>query len=159
MELISTIENSAFCIWVRESSSIFGYYGFLFLHVVGLSFAVGISVIVNLRVMGFLQRMPLAPLEDYFPVMWAGFWMNALSGAVLLASDASAKLRSPMFGLKMVLAAAAVIGTMAIRRMVFRRLAVEGSAAPVGRLLAAASLLFWFGATAIGRVMAFTTAG
>jgi hypothetical protein len=159
MELVSTIENSAFCAWVRESSSIFGYYGFLFLHVAGLALAVGMSVVVNFRVMGLLGSLPLRPLQSYFPVMWVGFWINALSGSVLLASDATAKLRNPIFGIKMVFVAGAVIGTVAVRRIVFRRLPVDGAVPPAGRWLAAASLLLWFGATAIGRVMAFTSGG
>lgn len=155
MELLSSIEHSAFSTWVREGSSIFGYYGFLFLHTVGLSLVVGFSVVIDLRLLGFVRRLPVAPLEQYFPVIWLGFWINAASGAVLLISDATAKLTSPMFGLKMLLVALAVADLILIRRLVFRELTADGVVPPIGRILAAASIALWCGAIAAGRVMAF----
>jgi len=155
VKLLSTIEYSAFCTWVRESNSLWAYPGILFMHTLGTAVVVGMSAIVNLRVLGFARRLPLAPLERYFPVIWAGFWASAISGAILFAADATSKIVSPLFGLKMLAIAFGVVTMVAIRRTVFADR--PATTAPAGRekWLAAASLLLWFAAIAAGRLMAY----
>src|SRR4030095_8615344 len=120
MEFLSLIDNSAFSVWVRESSSIFAYAGILFLHTVGLAIVVGISAMIDLRLLGVASDLPIAPLERFFPIMGAGFWINAVSGSILLAQDATTKFTNPIFGIKMVLIALAVADMVLLRRGVFR---------------------------------------
>ena len=43
---------------------------------------------------GFAGRLPVAPLEGYFPIIWASFWASAISGAILFAADATSKIVS-----------------------------------------------------------------
>jgi hypothetical protein len=155
MEFLSWIENSAFSVWVRESPSIFAYAGILFLHTVGLAIVVGISAMIDLRLLGVASDLPIAPLERFFPIMWAGFWINAVSGSILLAQDATTKFTNPIFGIKMVLIALAVADMVLLRRVVFRGLQVERNVSGQGKLLAVASLVLWFGATTAGRLMAY----
>jgi hypothetical protein len=59
MSFLSAIEKSDFATWVREGSSVFGYYGFLFLHTVGLATVVGLSAMIDFRLLGFARRLPL----------------------------------------------------------------------------------------------------
>ena len=155
MELLSWIENSAFSTWMRESDSLFSYPGILFLHTAGLSIVVGISVVIDLRLLGLLRDLPMAPLERFFPVMWTGFWMNALSGTALLAQNATTRFTSPVFGIKMALIACAVVDMMLIRRLMARVSDDPQRVASRGRLLAIASLVFWGGAITAGRLMAY----
>ncbi len=157
MSLLSLIENSAFSTWVREGNPVLGYYGFLFLHTIGLSIVVGLSVLIDLRLLGVGRAIPLAPLEGFFPVVWAGFGVSAVSGVVLLAADATTKFSSPLFGVKMALIAAAVGVLIRVRRDVFRP---DGPRAvtPLARTLAAASIGLWLGAIAAGRLMAYVGA-
>src|SRR5262245_26180768 len=154
MEFLSWIENSAFSVWVRESPSIFAYAGILFLHTVGLAIVVGISAMIDLRLLGVASDLPIAPLERFFPIMWAGFWINAVSGSMLLAQDATTKFTNPIFGIKMVLIALAVADMVLLRRVVFLG-RVEQNVSRQGKLLAVASLVLWFGATTAGRVMTY----
>jgi hypothetical protein len=56
---------------------------------------------------------------------------------------------------KMFLIALAAADMVLIRRVVFRGSPVEGPVPMVGKLLAAASLVLWFGATTAGRLMAY----
>ena len=116
MKLLSTIEYSAFCTWVRESNSLWAYPGILFMHTVGTAIVVGMSAIVDLRVLGFARRLPVAPLDRYFPVIWAGFWASAISGAILFAADATSKIVSPLFGVKMLAIVLGVLTMVVIRR-------------------------------------------
>jgi hypothetical protein len=155
MEFLSWIEHSAFSVWVRESPSLFAYAGILFLHTVGLAIVVGISVMIDLRLLGVASDLPIAPLERFFPIMWTGFWINAVSGSILLAQDATTKFTNPIFGIKMVLIALAVADMVLLRRVVFRGRQVERNVSGQGKLLAVASLVLWFGATTAGRLMAY----
>ena len=154
MEFLSTIEHSAFFTWVREDSSIWAYPGIRFMHTVGLAIVVGLSTMINLRVLGFARTLPMAPLERYFPIIWAGFWINAMSGTILLAADLSARLTNPAFGVMMVLIALAVVNLVLMRSAVFRDPSLSASVSRRGKRLAAVSLLLWFGALTAGRLMA-----
>ena len=90
--------------------------------------------------LGFAPKLPVAPFERFFPIIWGAFWINAISGTVLLAADATAKLTSPVFGVKMLLIALAAVDMVLIRRVVFRGSRVEQAVPPLGKILAAASL-------------------
>jgi hypothetical protein len=152
---LSSIENSAFSEWLRTSSSLWGYPAILFLHTAGLAIVVGFSVVVDLRLLGFARRVPVAPLEGFFPIMWGGFWINVVSGAILLAEDATTKIASPVFGIKMILIGLAIADMMLIRRVVFRHPVIDKSVSSTGKCLAGASILLWSGATTAGRLMAY----
>jgi hypothetical protein len=89
MNVLVAIEQSAFSTWVRESPSVWAYPTILFLHTVGLGLLVGASMVIDLRMLGFSPAMPLEPMKKFFPVMWLGLWVNALSGVVLVMIDAS----------------------------------------------------------------------
>ena len=153
-QVLSAIEQSAFFTWVRESSSIWAYPSILFLHTVGMATVVGLSAMIDLRVLGFARQLPLDPLDRYFPFIWAGFWLNAISGVVLFAADATAKIANPVFAAKMLLVGGGTMTIAAIRRIVFGR-GPDSTVTPLGKLLAAASLMFWLGATTTGRLMTY----
>jgi hypothetical protein len=155
LEFLSAIENSPFSEWVRTSSSLWAYPGLLFMHTLGMATVVGMSAMVDLRLLGFARTLPVAPLERYFPIMWTGFWINAISGTMLLAADATTRVTDPVFGVKMVLIALGVVNMVVIRRVVFRDPNVDHAVPVLGRLLAAASLVLWLGATTAGRLMAY----
>jgi hypothetical protein len=153
--LLQTIESSAFCTWVRENNSLWAYPGILFVHVAGMATLVGLSAMVALRLLGFAPKLPVPPLERFFPIIWGAFWINAVSGAVLLATDATAKLTNPLFGAKMLLTALGVLDMVLIRRMVFRRRDGGTHVPASGKFLAAASLCLWFGAMTLGRLLGY----
>jgi hypothetical protein len=96
VKLLSTIEYSAFCTWIRESNSLWAYPGIVFVHTIGTATVVGVSAMIDLRVLGFARRLPVPPLDRYFPIIWAGFWVSTtwLSSS----GDATSKIVSPLFG-------------------------------------------------------------
>src|SRR6266540_6938089 len=93
MSFLLTLENSAFGAWVRESSSLWAYPTILFLHTIGLGFLVGLNAAIDLRILGVARKRPLAPMEEFYTIMWTSFWINALSGTALLIADATTKFR------------------------------------------------------------------
>jgi hypothetical protein len=156
MSFLASIENSALAAWVRESSSLLAYPTILFMHTVGLGFLVGLNAAIDLRILGFARKLPLAPMESFYRIMWAGFWVNLASGTLLLMADATTKLASRVFYVKMAFVFLGVVNMILIRRRVFRDPAID--TAPVagfGRMLAIASLVLWMGAITAGRLMAY----
>jgi hypothetical protein len=155
MELLTSLEQSGFATWLRESPSVWAYPTILTLHTLGLGVLVGGSAVLNLRLLGFAPAIPLPPLERLFPAMWIGFWVNALSGAVLFAGDATGKGTTRLFMAKLVIVAAAVLVLVALRRVVYGRRTGEPAVSTTSRALAAVSLVLWFLAIVTGRYMAY----
>jgi hypothetical protein len=155
-QFLLTLENSAFGAWVRESPSLFAYPMILFFHTVGLGFVVGISTAIALRMLGVARRMPLAPMEHFYWLLWLGFWVNAVSGTMLLIADATTKFANVVFFIKMGFVALSMVTMAMIRRQVFHDPALDIK--PIsrsGKILAVAALVFWTGAITAGRLMAY----
>ena len=74
---------------------------------------------INLRLLGMWPQMRIKPLERLYPLMWWGFFINAVTGTMLLLGDAATKLRNPDFYFKMVLIAIGVIVLRKMRTTVF----------------------------------------
>ena len=89
--------------------------------------------------------------------MWGGFGINAVTGVLLFAINATTKARQPVFYIKLLLIALALLVTAAIRRTAERGSAFDDAApaAPRARRLAALSLLLWAGVVTAGRLMAY----
>jgi hypothetical protein len=158
MAFLQWLESTSLSIWLKESPSVWAYPTMLFVHTIGLLCAAGPSVVLDLRLLGVARRVPLVPFDRFFRVIWIGFWITAMSGAALLAADATTKLAKPVFYVKMVCVFAAIALTVVIRRRVFRGSRPDGQSIPpmgAGALLAVASIVCWLGAIAAGRFMAF----
>src|SRR2546427_8811923 len=115
MDFLRLIEESGFSTWVRESSSVLAFPSVLLLHTIGMGVVVGINAGLDLRILGLAPALPLAPLEKFFPLLWFGFWVNAITGTILLAADATTKMTNPDFYLKMIFIALAVINLQMLR--------------------------------------------
>jgi len=151
------LQGSALGVWTRESPSIWAYPTVLTLHTVGLGVLVGANAVIDFRLLGFAPRLPVPSLAPLYRFMWAGFAINAVTGIMLFASDATTKARQPVFYLKLALIAVALVITAVIRTTVERGPALrDGDLSPgPTRRLAALSLLLWAGAVAAGRLMAY----
>lgn len=155
MEWLATLESSGFGTWLRESPSIWAYPAVLTLHTLGLGVLVGANAVLDLRLLGYAPGIPLASLENLFPVMWSGFWVNAISGLALFVADATTKGTTWVFMLKLGIIVVGVLVLFAIRRTVYGDGANADRASSRGRTLAAVSLVLWFLAIVTGRYMAY----
>lgn len=153
---LATLEASAVATWVRDSPSLWAYPSVVFFHTVGLALLVGLNVAIDLRLLGCARRIPIAPLERLYGPMWAGFWINAVTGVALLLAHATTRAVDPLFYFKMGFIAVAVVDLVVMRRVIFRGPAVgAGRVPPFGRVLAATSILAWLGAIAAARFMVY----
>jgi len=156
MEFLASLEGSALATWIRESSSLWAYPTVLFLHTIGMATVVGVNAGIDLRILGFAPELPLAPMIRFFPVMWAAFAINALSGIALVIADATTKLTNPVFYVKMVFIALAVINLWLVRTRVVRDPVIDMSPVSTNaKILAVTSLIFWLGAITAGRLLAY----
>src|SRR4249919_1350500 len=101
MDVLMWLQHISVATWVRESTSLFSFPGILLLHTIGMALVVGIAAAIDFRILGFAPALPLAPMERFLPVLWTGFWVNAVTGAVLFSVDATAKATNPDFWIKM----------------------------------------------------------
>jgi hypothetical protein len=161
MHFLEWIEQTGFSVWVRESGTVWSYPSILFLHTMGLGFLVGPSTAICMRICGFAPAVSLAPMERFYPVMWAGFWINVASGLAILMTEATTKMISPVFYIKLVFIAAAVWMMHLLRKSVFRNPDVlEMKSVPMkSRMMAGALLMCWVGAITAGRLMAYIGPG
>lgn len=157
MELLAQIEQSGLATWIRESPSIFAYATVLAVHTFGLALIVGLSAAVALRTLGFAPGVALAPMGRFFPLMWVGFWLNAVSGVLLLMIDARLFLTMPTFYIKLAAIGLAIASVRLLRNEVVNERMADGNAVATvkGKLLAGATLLFWLVAITAGRVTAY----
>src|SRR6185369_1749131 len=119
MGFLQTIENSGFSQWVKQSGSLWAFPGILLMHTYGMAILVGIITGIDLRILWLMPAVPLAPLRRLLPIVWLAFWVNAITGTMLLAADATSKMRNPDFGMKMAFIVLAVITQRAIQKRVF----------------------------------------
>jgi len=155
IELLTALEGSAFSTWLRESTSVWGYPTVLMLHTVGLAMLVGLNAAFDLRLLGWGRGIPLAAIEKFFPVMWIGFWINLITGAMLFATDPIDKGLTTIFMVKLGLVAVGVVLIVLLRRDVYGRGTEAAAVSGAARTWAVASLLVWTAAMATGRFMAY----
>ncbi len=152
------VESTALSQWVVGSPSIFAFPGILVLHAIGMGFAVGISAAMDLRILGVAPEIPFAEMRRLLPILWAGFWLNAVSGFLLLVGYPTKALTNPVFYLKLILIAVAMVLMVRISRTTFETRLESADARFPSRLrrLALISLLCWAGAITAGRLLAYT---
>jgi hypothetical protein len=143
------LEATGLSTWVRESTSVFAFPAILSLHTVGMGLVAGLNAAIALRILGFAPQVPFGELKRFLPVMWFGFWLNAVSGVFLLIGYPTKALTNPVFYLKLLLIALGV--TSAVKAMPIVEVMPKGS-----KLWASLSLAGWTGAIAAGRLLAYT---
>jgi len=156
MEFLHMIEGTAFSTWVRESPSIWAFPVILLIHTLGMGVIVGVSAGIDLRILGMAPALRLAPMEKYLPILWFGFWSNAITGVMLLTADVSVKLTNPDFYVKMAFIALSLVNLSMMKKYVFRDPLIEtGKFTSKARFLAWSSLFCWLVVITSGRLLAY----
>jgi hypothetical protein len=157
---LAWLESTALSQWVVGSDSILAFPGILCVHAIGMALAVGISAALDLRILGVGGSIPLAEMRRFLPFLWFGFWINAVSGVLLLVGYPTKALTNPVFYLKLSLIAAAMALLVHISRRTFNHdpgldTPDPASSRPLRRL-AIVSLGCWAAAITAGRLLAYT---
>jgi hypothetical protein len=159
-EFFTLLEQSGFGQWVRDAPTIWAFPTILVLHTIGMGIVAGGSAMISLMILGFWPAAPIKPFARMFPWMWVAFWINAVTGTMMLVADATNKMTSLDFYIKMALVFAGMMVLIRMRRQVFGdpqldQVPLSGSA----KMLAWTSLACWFGAITAGRLLAYVGPG
>ena len=153
MAVLNWLETTGLSVWVREGESIWAFPTILTLHTFGLGLLVGANAVIDLRLLGIGRRIALEPLRPLFNVMWAGFWLNAVTGSLLFAADATSRGTSFFFLAKLIFVAIGVAAMVSIKRSVFDAPPEARTGSP--KLMALVSLAAWTAAITTGRLLAY----
>lgn len=152
------IESTALSQWVVGSPSLLAFPGILVLHAIGMGLAAGLAAAFDLRILGVARQIPFASFRRYLPILWFGFWLNAVSGLLLLIGYPTKALTNPVFYLKIgLILTAMVLMTRQVRILAVDQAGqVPASREQWGRRMAVISLMCWAGAVTAGRLLAYT---
>jgi hypothetical protein len=155
--MLASLEQSAFSTWLLSSNSIWAYPTVLTLHTFGMMVLAGAAAMIDLRLLGFGRGIPLSSLRTLFGVIWGGLLLNAVTGSMLFAADATKRGTSLIFLVKMLLIVCGVVTIFMIKRDVYgvnpEPVAVSGTA----KMLAVGSLIAWTAAITAGRLLAYVS--
>ena len=70
------------------------------LHFAGLSLLLGVVGLFDLRLMGFMKRVPISVVKDFMPWALAGFSLNLLTGVIFVVSEPARYFANPTWWLK-----------------------------------------------------------
>ena len=113
------LESTALSQWVVGSESMFAFPGILAVHAIGMGFAVGICLALDLRILGVAPGIQITEMRRFVPVVWVAFWINAISGVLLLIGYPTKALTNPVFYLKLFLIGVGLTLFVRIGRRVF----------------------------------------
>lgn len=154
MDLLVWIEGTPLSVFVRED--LYAYFWILILHALGMALLVGGGVAVSLRVMGVAAGARLERFAGFFPVMWVGVALAAVSGVLLVWGYPAKALTNPVFALKFVLLIGGGVAVWWMARQLFP-LAARGEALPAwSRWAGAGTLALFLGGVAAGKLLLYT---
>ena len=153
--IIAWISQTGAHRWIAESPFWFPYPFMIALHSMGMAVVVGLGVALDLRILGAARDIPLAPMEKFFPVMYLGFGVNAVTGVFLFITSPEMLVNWDMW-IKLTCLALALVTLRLLRKQVFGDSNPDkGPLAQRIQLLAGASIFFWAGTIMAGRMTAY----
>ena len=128
------------------------------LHFAGLALLVGIAGMFDLRLLGFMKRVPIAVVQDFMPWAVVGFGVNLTTGLVFVISEPSQYFTNPTWWVKVAFLFVSGLNA-AIYQFGFGRRAARlpaGEDTPMSfKVIGAVSLVSWFGVLWAGRMLPF----
>jgi hypothetical protein len=133
------------------------------LHFVGMSVLIGTVGLADARILGLGKGIPIAQIERLIPFGVAGFLINTATGFVFVAGNpvggAEAYLTNLSFQLKMLLVLIAGVNVLIFYLAGIARAAdavtPAGNAPGSAKIVAAVSLVAWFGVIFFGRMIMY----
>lgn len=157
MHVLMLLQSSRFAYWLAQSA----YAVIITLHSLGMALLVGLLTVICLRVLGVVPQLPMHSLRRYMPIVWVGFWINAVSGTLLFSISPVKFLHNGLFISKLCFIAAGLVSGAFVNSMALSPGDEYASAlveVPIQtKALALFSLLCWLCALVSGRLLAYST--
>ena len=126
------------------------------LHAIGMAVMVGLSLVIDLRLLGWFAGIPVPALQRFFGLAWLGFGVNTLSGSAPFSAQATSYIVDPVFMTKIVLVFLGAITAAILQPAVAKSGSWPGGQAPGGiKVIAALAIVIWLGAIVTGRLTAY----
>lgn len=128
------------------------------LHFLGLCLLIGAIGVFDLRMIGFLKRIPIGALHRLVPWGILGYSLNLATGVSFLSGYPDQYIHNPAFQIKILLMGVAGLNVAAFYLTMYRRVAFLriGEEAPLAaRLTGGLSLACWIGVIVCGRYLTF----
>jgi len=157
----------SFCQWLADTPGSIALHESLFMypvvesvHVLTLCVFVGMSTMLDLRLLGLtLRRVPLTDITSrLFPWMFAGFAVMVITGIALFYAIPVRSYQSIWFRMKVVLLICAGLNAWIFHATIYksvRQWDVTEDVPPRARLAGILSLVFWTGIIVFGRMIAY----
>jgi hypothetical protein len=155
--LVAWIESTSLSVFVNSYSWIWPAAETL--HFLGLAILIGTVGVLDLRLLGFMKRLPVLPLNRLVDWGIAGFVVNLITGVVFLFGSPGQYANNIAFYYKLAFIVLAGINVLAFSFSGVERtvaLLGPGDDAPrTAKVVAAVSLLLWFGVMYFGRMLPY----
>jgi hypothetical protein len=133
------------------------------LHFFGMAAIIGTVGLVDARMLGIGKGIPIASLERFVPIGVLGLLLNMITGFIFVAGNPvggpQEYLTNLAFLLKMTLIAIAGVNLLVFYAFGIARIAnataPDGSAPLSAKMVAAVSLIAWFGVIFFGRFIMY----
>jgi hypothetical protein len=146
------LEATGLAEWVRSGNA--GYPSMIALHALGMAIMVGLSLVLDLRVLGWFAGIPLQALQRFFGLAWLGFGINFLSGSALFSAQATSYIVDWVFMTKMALVLVGAV-TAGILQPAVAKAGPGGQLAGGAKAVAAFAIVVWIVAIVMGRLTAY----
>jgi hypothetical protein len=128
------------------------------LHFIGLSLLVGVIGLLDVRLLGFFRRVPIAALRKLLPYGIVGFVVNLITGVIFVIGAPEQYIHNVAFYYKLLFLLVAGANALLFELLHGRRLAMltrEAATPAAFKLAGAVSLLSWFMVLYWGRMLPF----
>jgi hypothetical protein len=149
---LAWLEATGLAEWVRSSTA--GYPSMIALHALGMAIMVGLSLLLDLRVVGWFAGIPLQALQRFFGLAWLGFGINFISGSALFSAQATSYIVDWVFMTKMTLVLLGAI-TAGMLQPAIAKLAPGTSLSGGTKAVAGVAIVIWIVAIVMGRLTAY----
>ncbi len=125
------------------------------LHFVGLSLLVGVILLIDLRMLGFMPQVPFAALDRLLPWAMLGFALNTFTGMLFFAAAFGQYINNPAFFWKLVFVLLAGANTLYFTFDRTWAMAPGRDAPALSKLAAVGAMFFWVGVMYWGSMLPF----
>ena len=128
------------------------------IHFFGLALLVGVTGLLDLRLLGAMRSVPVAAIIDFMPWALVGFGLNLATGVTFFLGAPEQYVNNVAFYAKMLFILLAGVNAIYFQIMLFKkaRLVGAGEQAPVqARVVAAVSIGCWLLVMYWGRMLPF----
>lgn len=153
--MLAWLESTSVAVWLAESPSVWAMPTVLTLHTTGMAVLIGASWVLDLRLLGLNQNVPLSAYRWVFRAVAVGLVVNLLTGILLFMKNATTWGTAMPFLVKLLLVVASAATILPIRKYVLSSGAGLGEISSHARLLAIASIVTWSAAVTAGRLLAY----